>query len=1108
MTCLYVAPLPLLYSFSFFERDNDLYTKVPPFGFFHERIKLMNKLFTKIAGAVACFAMAIGVGVGVAGKQAQRVFADPGDVTPLGAESFDSSDFTSGSSYQGTVTEGPENATWTIYYGCFSTSSAITGTRSAAIRLYTSNNYGYLKTNFSTSYVSKVVFNAKAATSNSAAIKMNVEYSTNGTSWSYMKQTSATGSDYHAIKPSSSASEITAYMPSAVNGNLETVYLRWSIDSSSTKPSTKNAQLTIDDINIYVMEQSLTKTLDSIALSGTYPTSFYVGDAFSHEGMTVTANYDDNSHRDVTADATFTGYNMSQVGEQIVTVSYTEEAVTKTATYGITVNPARTLSSISLSGTYPTTFESGAAFSHEGMTVTANYDDNSHRDVTADATFTGYNMSQVGEQTVTVSYTEEAVTKTATYGITVTYAKGTQQNPYTVSEAYAEIAKIPGAQSNNSVSNGQIVYVAGRVTGTPTSANSGQGATFDITDGSKTIKAYSITGASATDTTSEYYVEAGYEVLVAGALINYHKGTYEVGYTSGFNTSIVYSHAPTYSVTYDANGATSGTVPVDDTEYPKYSEVTVASNTGTLAKTNYQFNGWNTHADPTSLGATHYNAGNSFTITADITLYAEWLSTSPSITVQSELEGYTGQSIDLDFTYGNIANASNISIVAADNKVTVQEWIAENNEGTVTVVFNTAGNTSLSFKNNGVELATCSVTVLQSGVTISGLPNSQRVYVGATLNLGTTITVTPSGICSNAVTWESSNQNIATVSSSGVVTGVDEGIVTITVASVDYPTAQMSCSVKVILRNNGTSLFYADLTTTMNVTDGFDIDGSSIVKKTGYYQDGGTATTSVNSIVVTSDSPLFNFEPESIKLVALLGAGENKNPLDYPVKACLIDDEGHDINSTVVEVATGLTKAESYITVEIPYSELAYGVKLTHVKEDSWNVRYYSFELSCRYTNSFATLVGNETNNQGNISVDSVAIKFGTTIAKDQWDAIDNSCGGITGYGVMLFKEINPANTYSDTPVFDAYNSGKALNIVRDNSGQVPYEEGNNYKFYVKVNVTNHNVVFCAAPFVVAGGRIYFLDEMQYSVNTLAQYHLTHGGSSLSNDALELLASN
>ena len=83
---------------------------------------------------------------------------------------------------------------------------------------------------------------------------------------------------------------------------------------------------------------SSSSPLASIALSGEYPTTFLQGDAFSHEGMTVTAIYDDDSEEDVTASAEFTGYDMSTTGNQTVTVSYTENEVTKTADYNITVN--------------------------------------------------------------------------------------------------------------------------------------------------------------------------------------------------------------------------------------------------------------------------------------------------------------------------------------------------------------------------------------------------------------------------------------------------------------------------------------------------------------------------------------------------------------------------------------------------------------------------------------------------------------------------------------------------------------------------------------------------------------------------------------------------
>ena len=92
-----------------------------------------------------------------------------------------------------------------------------------------------------------------------------------------------------------------------------------------------------------------------------------------------------------------------------------------------------------------------------------------------------------------------------------------------------------------------------------------------------------------------------------------------------------------YTVTYDANGATSGSVPTDATEYTSSSNtVTVLGNTGSLAKTGYNFAGWNTKDDGTG---TNYTAGNTFTISANTTLYAKW--TAINYTVTWKVNGTT-----------------------------------------------------------------------------------------------------------------------------------------------------------------------------------------------------------------------------------------------------------------------------------------------------------------------------------------------------------------------------------------------------------------------------------------------------------------------------------
>jgi hypothetical protein len=87
--------------------------------------------------------------------------------------------------------------------------------------------------------------------------------------------------------------------------------------------------------------------------------------------------------------------------------------------------------------------------------------------------------------------------------------------------------------------------------------------------------------------------------------------------------------ATTYTVSYDGNGSTGGTAPVDaSSPYADGATVTVLGNSGSLVKTDSTFNNWNTAADGSG---TSYAPSATFTINADTTLYAQWMLNSISI---------------------------------------------------------------------------------------------------------------------------------------------------------------------------------------------------------------------------------------------------------------------------------------------------------------------------------------------------------------------------------------------------------------------------------------------------------------------------------------------
>ncbi len=88
------------------------------------------------------------------------------------------------------------------------------------------------------------------------------------------------------------------------------------------------------------------------------------------------------------------------------------------------------------------------------------------------------------------------------------------------------------------------------------------------------------------------------------------------------NSKFTYVPAATYTVTYYGNGNTGGSVPTDGSSpYSGGSTVTVLGNTGSLTRSGYTFNGWNTAANGSG---TNYDPDSTFTISGNTEFYARW----------------------------------------------------------------------------------------------------------------------------------------------------------------------------------------------------------------------------------------------------------------------------------------------------------------------------------------------------------------------------------------------------------------------------------------------------------------------------------------------------
>lgn len=162
--------------------------------------------------------------------------------------------------------------------------------------------------------------------------------------------------------------------------------------------------------------------------------SYVAGDRFDSTGMIVTASY--GTGQAVLATAEISGYSVSPEvltdGVTSVTITYSESGETCTTTIPITVVHRLTAIAVTANPT-KTTYEYGDTLATAGMVITASYSDSKT------AAVSGYScspttFSTVGNQVVTVSYTENGVNQTATFNVTVnrkSVAKPTWKNNLT-----------------------------------------------------------------------------------------------------------------------------------------------------------------------------------------------------------------------------------------------------------------------------------------------------------------------------------------------------------------------------------------------------------------------------------------------------------------------------------------------------------------------------------------------------------------------------------------------------------------------------------------------------------------------------------------------------
>lgn len=219
--------------------------------------------------------------------------------------------------------------------------------------------------------------------------------------------------------------DATGMVVTATYSDESTVNLTSIVDYSK-EPLTASGNVVVraywHDLNQAV---TVNKKLEKIKVE-TLPTktAYLDGDSVDMTGAVVKGYYNDGTNATITEYTTVPASTVALTDTKI-TVSYTENGITKTDEFPIVVT--KKLSSIAIT-TAPTktTYTAGETFDPDGMVVTATYSDTSTQEVT-NYTYSPTAALTTDDTSITVTFVEAEVSKTATQAITVNAEETTEE---------------------------------------------------------------------------------------------------------------------------------------------------------------------------------------------------------------------------------------------------------------------------------------------------------------------------------------------------------------------------------------------------------------------------------------------------------------------------------------------------------------------------------------------------------------------------------------------------------------------------------------------------------------------------------------------------------
>lgn len=149
-------------------------------------------------------------------------------------------------------------------------------------------------------------------------------------------------------------------------------------------------------------------------------TAYEIGETISLAGMVLEAYYSDGSSK-VVENYTYSPQTVRSNNDTEITISYTEDGITKTTIQEITIGNTPNLTGISIiTNPDKMTYRAGEFFDKTGMVVVASFDDGNSKAIRG-YTYTPTSALGKDDTTITVSYTKKGITKTATLTIVIIY---------------------------------------------------------------------------------------------------------------------------------------------------------------------------------------------------------------------------------------------------------------------------------------------------------------------------------------------------------------------------------------------------------------------------------------------------------------------------------------------------------------------------------------------------------------------------------------------------------------------------------------------------------------------------------------------------------------